>query len=166
MPAQGNLLGWKINRGRVQRRTSLTISPPRECVIKMIERSRYPNLRCKWIEFLDDRVPLTTSFLLSRDNSCTKLIECWNRVFNDAFPFRLTMFASYPQVRTRTCDKASSFDSRSWGQHMLSLVQVSLRWPRKPWTKTILYSEVNEVHRQAEWGVRNLLGCYRIDTLN
>jgi len=149
---------WPVRLGIWQRNelTSLTISPPRECAMKIMGRSRYMNLSC---EFPDDRMLLTASFFLTRDNSCTKLIECWNRVFKDVWPLSLTIFASYPTVRTRRWDNDSSFDSSSRGQHTLSFVHVFVRWPCKPWTKTILQSEVNEVYRYAGYPIRNSLGC-------
>src|ERR1700733_15927343 len=77
---------------------------------------------------------LTESRFLTRDRSFNKFIECPNRLFRDA----LTIFASYPNVRTRACDNVSSFERRSLGQQTPSFVQVFVRWPRNPWTNTML----------------------------
>ena len=42
----------------------------------------------------------TIPWPLSQANLLSKLSECLNKLFSDAEPLRLMMFASYPNVRT------------------------------------------------------------------
>ena len=67
----------------------------------------------------------------------------WSLIrFCDEVPKRLTTSASYPKVDIRASGMSWGSSKAGHGPAALFSVQVSSLLPVKPWTKTILYSQI------------------------